>query len=469
MSVLPPKRLQSAGRLSGWFRAARRVAVVLMLMSAVVFGIWRWQLHREVRAQVAAIRAEGYPTNWKELKSWPLKISAEENAALIYVDAIDRLEEDSKGEIGRKEIPRRGDMISEKDITFMIATVERASAALALAYSVTNPSVSRYPVDYEEGLNAQLPHLKGLKHMAQILGWEAILKARNGDALGAVGSLNVSLNLSQSLDQEPLLISQLSSSAILAITSANLEHVLCRLTLSEEQLITLENRFREVEQENRILTGLIGERANINELIRLGTLEPAKLVETSNAQNGEDGVDVPGRKLGILSLVSGFFERDQNYFLRAMETNIAIARLGPPASIARSNELFQITERAMSRYYFMSSVFLSAFSYTANRDAGTRARLRLAITALAVERWRHLHNGSLPETLNDLVPAVLPAVPIDPFDGQPLRFRKVPKGYLLYSIDQNLKDDGGNERPLSSVFVPKEQRNKYDITFTVER
>ena len=34
---------------------------------------------------------------------------------------------------------------------------------------------------------------------------------------------------------------------------------------------------------------------------------------------------------------------------------------------------------------------------------------------------------------------------IDPFSGQPFRYRKEADGILLYSVGQNLEDDGGDE------------------------
>jgi hypothetical protein len=39
----------------------------------------------------------------------------------------------------------------------------------------------------------------------------------------------------------------------------------------------------------------------------------------------------------------------------------------------------------------------------------------------------------------------LPAVPADPFDGQPLRFKPTPDGLVLYSIGRDRKDDGGSD------------------------
>lgn len=55
--------------------------------------------------------------------------------------------------------------------------------------------------------------------------------------------------------------------------------------------------------------------------------------------------------------------------------------------------------------------------------------------------------GHLPETLEALVPDHLPAVPRDPFDGEPFRYSAERR--LVYSVGENLADDGGtdDERP----------------------
>jgi hypothetical protein len=45
--------------------------------------------------------------------------------------------------------------------------------------------------------------------------------------------------------------------------------------------------------------------------------------------------------------------------------------------------------------------------------------------------------------LSALAPDYLDAIPQDPFDGQPLRYRPQGHGYMLYSIGPDLKDDGG--------------------------
>ena len=66
--------------------------------------------------------------------------------------------------------------------------------------------------------------------------------------------------------------------------------------------------------------------------------------------------------------------------------------------------------------------------------------LNRTVAALEVAR---IDLGHYPEKLDELSPKYLSTVPRDIFDGQPLRYRLDPKGYTLYSVGANLKDDGG--------------------------
>jgi len=66
------------------------------------------------------------------------------------------------------------------------------------------------------------------------------------------------------------------------------------------------------------------------------------------------------------------------------------------------------------------------------------AAMRLVVACRLYQR----QEGRWPETLEALVPAYLPAVPADPFDGKP--FRYVPARGIVYSVGKDLKDSGGS-------------------------
>ena len=66
-------------------------------------------------------------------------------------------------------------------------------------------------------------------------------------------------------------------------------------------------------------------------------------------------------------------------------------------------------------------------------EAGLRCRADLlaAATCVAAERFRLKHNR-LPRELAELVPAFLPAVPLNPFDGKPIAFRTFADRIAVY-------------------------------------
>ncbi len=67
------------------------------------------------------------------------------------------------------------------------------------------------------------------------------------------------------------------------------------------------------------------------------------------------------------------------------------------------------------------------------------------MVALALEAYRR-ENGTYPEKLAALAPKFIPAVPGDVFSGEGLIYRREGKGYLLYSIGPDGKNDGGRGR-----------------------
>jgi hypothetical protein len=109
-------------------------------------------------------------------------------------------------------------------------------------------------------------------------------------------------------------------------------------------------------------------------------------------------------------------------------------------------------------------MFLPSLSRTIVREASTQAVIKLATTALAVERFR-LDQGRLPGDLKELTPQFIDAVPTDPFDGASLRYHRLARGYVIYSVDADGHDDGGREPP---EYKKSTDKTSYDLTFIVE-
>jgi hypothetical protein len=103
-------------------------------------------------------------------------------------------------------------------------------------------------------------------------------------------------------------------------------------------------------------------------------------------------------------------------------------------------------------YYMTMPAIIPSLATKSKGDTQLQAtRIILALRAY------QLTHGNLPSDLNALVPEFLDAVPADDFDGQPLRY--APDRKIVYSVGQNLKDDGGKDsrpgpsnRPLDLVY-----------------
>jgi len=158
---------------------------------------------------------------------------------------------------------------------------------------------------------------------------------------------------------------------------------------------------------------------------------------------------------GWLYEASGLMQWDELCYLQLMDQYVNAAGADFPNRLAAARSLQQAVRR-LPKFHVLTGPWLRAMNGTSIilKDATTVARLRAARTAIAIERYRLAHD-ELPESLAALTPTYLKTVPIDPFDGQPLRWKKLPVGYVVYSVGEDGRDDGGDEVK--------------DIAFTVAR
>jgi hypothetical protein len=73
----------------------------------------------------------------------------------------------------------------------------------------------------------------------------------------------------------------------------------------------------------------------------------------------------------------------------------------------------------------------------------TNAEVAATRVLLAMKAFK-LDKGRLPATLDELVPAYLDAVPLDDFDGKPFRYN--PAKRIIYTVGEDLRDDGGTTK-----------------------
>ena len=117
-----------------------------------------------------------------------------------------------------------------------------------------------------------------------------------------------------------------------------------------------------------------------------------------------------------------------------------LARQPPRADLKRWRA--EISFGSFGYPYIVSSVI--QLTCLTEQAVGADARKCLCVMALAAARYR-AKTGKLPDKPEELVPAYLPAIPLDPYDGQPLKWKRDGEAVVLYSIGPDEKDDGGRK------------------------
>jgi hypothetical protein len=95
----------------------------------------------------------------------------------------------------------------------------------------------------------------------------------------------------------------------------------------------------------------------------------------------------------------------------------------------------------------MLGLFLPAVNAATAAEDRANAMLDLVRLAAALAVYRAEH-GAYPDKLDELVPSVLPALPVDLYNAKPYTYKRDVDGYLLYSLGGNGTDDGGSNEQM---------------------
>ena len=422
------------------------LVVCLLLLCALVGFRTYWA--RRVQAELAAVRAAGYPTTPQELAAWRPAPEGE-NAAGVYVKAFD-LYRDPDVSLSRNlpvenvvDLPALGEPLPAAVTTAIASYVADNAEALKLLHQAAVMKSCRFSL-----VPNAWPGLGNLARMrggARRLAVETFMHAQDGNGERAASAVCATLAAGRHLCQEPRLIAHLVRLATDAIALGALERTLSMIPLSEKQLDRLDAALQESSGPEALPRALSAELCAIAD-------GPGLAAETALQKT----VLVFGR-------VTGLHHMGRAAALKLMREAVARSEAAPAErvravrSVKPGYESTRLCWRTSQAVVHLDTVRLSV-----EKDACDIARLRAARTALAVERHRRTR-GLLPEKLADLVPEFIDAIPIDPFNGEPLRYKKLAEGYVVYSVGVDGEDDGG------SGDREAESGRRRDITFTVAR
>jgi hypothetical protein len=435
------------------------IATFLLLVIGII-AAWRASVVSANRDRLRAIAARGEPTSLAELDKFYKAVPDSNNAALLWLRGAAALTNDL-GNVASKLSLRRGVALHDEQMREVVEALTANAEALGLFHRAAELTQSRYPINLSDSLFTNIHHLAKLKGAAQVLRAQtavAITETDSAVAAEAIGGIFVA---GRSMATEPLMISQLVAYAINAIGIQTLQFAVNAGAFTEPELAAMQSAVSKADDIESAARGLMGERA----FFISGLSDPSKFIAMTRA-GPPSGIEEIASEVILqpLARVSGFWQRDLRFGVDALTTHLAWTRLDDPHRIQAVTNWSTLMIQAKSRYYIMTGMLLPAIEKFVSKDANNRAQARTALVAIAIERFRLANDGKLPDELSSLVPGYLEKVPFDPFDGQPLRYKRTEKGYMVYSIGPDEADNGGIEPPPG----PK-PRSLWDVTFVVER
>lgn len=307
---------------------------------------------------------------------------------------------------------------------------------------------SRFPIRYEDGFSALLPHLARLKGINQLLAMRATAELELGQTDKAVADVKLILRVADLIRDEPLLISQLVRLAQLQIAINPIWEGLVEHRWTDAQLAALESQLSQIDCLADYQFGMRGERAFCTWTIDYMGRE-RRMDVLDGGENQDTGVVERMAGPACFHLIPrGWFDQNKASVGR-MHLDLILpsvdreARRVSPAVVNRMAGDLEKSLRRATPYNWFGAMLLPALSKASMRSAQGQASVDLARVACALERHR-IATGQYPEKLEALAPRFIAKLPHDIISGDPLRYsRTAGDAFLLYSIGWNEKDDGG--------------------------
>jgi hypothetical protein len=332
----------------------------------------------------------------------------------------------------------------------VLAALERIEGPLAEIRPASARPKTHWPIKWSEGPDVHAPILGTLQGAA----WCFALRAKVLLALDrpdeALGEIRHAIRAAESLKDQPSNIFALVRIGIWEFVLDAAEQGIRANKWPASHLVKLSELFGATNHLADWEVELNGERCSVNYYL------DRTVAATPTAFGKELGDLVAPESNSVVTTLlcvspRGWIRRTQVEFNRGLDRDLedidSLHELIDPRysrAEAALNQSSPFDDLNLSKRLALN--FSPAFCVQGSYRAfalHTRAQQFMILCALT--RYRKTH-GELPDSLADLVPMYISAVPHDIMDGQPMRYRRLENGVcLLWSIGSNRIDEGGSK------------------------
>ncbi len=482
-SPIPPRFL--------WLK---RLTALYLLLAGTLTGVWfGWNAFAEDRiaARIADIHARGEPVLAADFENAPLP--DDQNAALLILQAaafsLTKAQEQLDAKYDWLSDLSPADRVVLKTFPVQFAT--------NLATARQARTIKHADFGWRLGspmVNTTLPWLGKYRELANLQANSFLAQHLDGNDAESIELLQDILHGSNMVDDRAFFpVEYFVAAGVESIVTDRLFEYFSDLAIERPQpSTTLPTQPASRAQVKSLITSLLDESYVQNAFERAECGERAVMIDLAHdpisslamfgrnvtANQSPLGINIcdippfnPVYKLKTLGITLDHDKR----IAAAKLSGFSAVKAAWPAPVMPT-----ATSPWLSPSTLADSGFRWSTSYVPNQHYRVLTNRRAAATLLAIRLYQLDHADRVPEKLSDLVPAYLPAVPIDPFaaDGRPM-------GYLpsinidgvetavVYSVDEDGADDHASTKPARNQTkhfgTLREQRNsREDLVFPLK-
>ena len=447
------------------FKKTYKYTLALLIVLAVVHGVATFITGRRLEARINVLKARGVPVSMAEL-GLP-KVPDEENAAVIYAKAFKAIEKlQTGGDYSKlnsflKPNNRQGNPELWTDVRRMLA--ENRGAFPLVEEALSRPKC-QFPVNWEAGFDADFPHSAPLRTLTRLLAADAIVQARDGRMDRAIHSIELCLQMGATAPDEATLVGSYVQIAMIKAAAIALRDMLMHGNISEAQARRLYQAFGSIDTSPGFLRAMQGDGALGIWIFDYVRKHPGALPSLTSG-HGDSSDSFWWGLIGYLW--RPFFYADELYHLDYMTAGVERSRLTFREAELRRGDAGN--ELPFPRWAIISNIFAPVFHHARRTADATIAETAGTQIVLALRVYKNRH-GSYPASLDDLRAKLGWEIPKDIFSGNEFVYKRQGKGFLFYSIGENLKDDGGRVPPAKPwETMTAEERARDDIVWQMDR
>lgn len=439
------------------------LSIVLLPGLTILFIRQGWRhSHAMKNLQIALTELDGTDSGWRlaDIEAAREKIPENENSARVIVAASKLLPkswparelsdllthfppERELSDLFAHLLPEQ--QLPTEDFARLRQELEKVRPALMEARKLAALPRGRHRLEYKPWvLETLLIDQQETRRIITLLCYDAFRHAQEQYMISALHSCQAAFHTACSLGDEPFAVSQSLRTVGVIQSCQTIERVLAQGEPPPERLGEFQDLLRREDDFPEMLIIARGDRAVAHSLfdaLESGAVPFSKLASA-----------IPPIADPVLARATREELRQGHpAMLAVMSRYVAVARL-PIHEQAAALTQFGQELRSLKQFDPLAFHLLPTLGDIFDYSRRKHAYLRCLSTALAAERYRQKHKH-WPESLDKLCPQFLASVPVDPFNGQALRYRRVEDGVIIYSVGSDRKDSNGNldrEQPKKS-------------------